>query len=249
MKIVRFEIEGKIGIGDWGKEEIRELTGDLSSLKPNGKSFPSKKVRLLTPCVPSKIIAVGKNYPSHVKELSSPTPTEPILFLKPPSALLPPNGNIIYPSMSKRVDFEAELGVVIKKRVQGISPEEVDSAILGYTCINDVTARDLQKKDGQWTRAKSFDTFAPVGPWIVTDLNPVDLRVESYLNGERKQSGRTSEMIFDILTLICFISKVMTLEPGDLIATGTPAGIGPMKKGDTIEIRINEIGTLKNQVV
>ena len=249
MKIVRFEFEGKICIGEWGEEEIRELTGDLSSLKPKGKSYPSKKVRLLAPCVPSKIIAVGKNYPSHVKELSSPTPKEPILFIKPPSALLPPNGNIIYPSMSKRVDFEAELGVVIKQRVQGISSEDIDSVILGYTCINDVTARDLQKKDGQWTRAKSFDTFAPVGPWIVTDLNPANLRVESYLNGEQRQSGRTSEMLFDIKTLIRFISNVMTLEPGDLIATGTPAGIGPMKRGDTIEIRIDEIGTLKNQVV
>ena len=249
MKIVRFEIEGKIGIGEWEKEEIRELTGDLSSLKPKGKSYHPKKVRLITPCVPSKIIAVGKNYPSHVKELSSPTPMEPILFLKPTSALLPPNGNIIYPSMSKRVDFEAELGVVIKQRVRGISSEDVDSVILGYTCINDVTARDLQKKDGQWTRAKSFDTFAPVGPWIVTDLNPVDLRVESYLNGERRQSGRISELLFDIKTLICFISNIMTLEPGDLIATGTPAGIGPMKRGDTIEIRIDGIGTLKNQVV
>jgi len=249
MKIVRFEFEGKICIGEWGEEEIRELTGDLSSLKPNGKSYHSKKVRLLAPCVPSKIIAVGKNYPSHVKELSSPTPKEPILFIKPASALLPPNGNIIYPSMSKRVDFEAELGVVIKQRIQGISSEDIDSVILGYTCINDVTARDLQKKDGQWTRAKSFDTFAPVGPWIVTDLNPVNLRVESYLNGERRQSGWTSEMLFDIKTLIRFISNVMTLEPGDLIATGTPAGIGPMKRGDTIEIRIDEIGTLKNQVV
>ena len=249
MKIVRFEFDEKIKIGDWGEEGIRELTGDLSSLKPNGKTFPSEKVRLLVPCVPSKIIAVGKNYPSHVKELSSPTPKEPILFLKPPSALLPQNGNIVYPTMSKRVDFEAELGVVIKKRVQGFSSEDIDSVILGYTCINDVTARDLQKTDGQWTRAKSFDTFAPVGPWIVTDLNPVNLRVESYLNGKRKQSGLVSELLFDILTLIRFISTVMTLEPGDIIATGTPAGIGPMKKGDTIEIRIDEIGTLKNQVV
>ena len=248
MKIVRFECEGKIGIGEWDEGGIRELTGDLSSLELTGKRFHSEKVLLLAPCMPSKIIAVGKNYPSHVKELSSPTPQEPILFMKPTSALLPPNGDIIYPSMSRRVDFEAELGVVIKQRVQGI-PEDIDSVILGYTCINDVTARDLQKKDGQWTRAKSFDTFAPVGPWIVTDINPGDLCVESYLNGERRQSGRTSEMLFDIPTLIRFISGVMTLEPGDLIATGTPAGIGPMKRGDTIEIRIDEIGTLKNQVV
>jgi 2-keto-4-pentenoate hydratase/2-oxohepta-3-ene-1,7-dioic acid hydratase in catechol pathway len=150
--------------------------------------------------------------------------------------------------MSRQVDYEAELGIVIKDRTSRIGPDEAQDHILGYTCANDVTARDLQRKDGQWTRAKSFDTFCPVGPWIETDLNPDDLLVESYLNGERKQSSRTSQFIFNVNHLVSFISHVMTLEPGDLIITGTPAGIGPMKPGDEIEVRIEGIGSLKNNV-
>jgi 2-keto-4-pentenoate hydratase/2-oxohepta-3-ene-1,7-dioic acid hydratase in catechol pathway len=194
-------------------------------------------------------VAVGKNYVEHVKEFSGEIPKEPILFLKPASALLPTEGEIVYPTLAQRVDYEAELGVVIKHRTRGIPPEQAGEVILGYTCVNDVTARDLQKRDGQWTRAKSFDTFAPVGPWIVTDLDPNDLKIESFLNGIPKQSGRTSQMIFGINTLISFISSVMTLEPGDLIATGTPAGVGPMQRGDLIEVSIEGIGTLRNRVV
>jgi 2-keto-4-pentenoate hydratase/2-oxohepta-3-ene-1,7-dioic acid hydratase in catechol pathway len=175
-------------------------------------------------------------------------PEDPILFLKPPTSLIGPDAAIIWPSMSQQVDYEGELGIVIRDRVRGIAPNEVRDHILGYTCANDVTARDLQKKDGQWTRAKGFDTFCPVGPWIETDLDPADLLVESYLNGERRQSSRTSQLIFGIERLVSFISHVMTLQPGDLIITGTPAGIGPMRPGDEIEVRIEGIGSLKNRV-
>jgi 2-keto-4-pentenoate hydratase/2-oxohepta-3-ene-1,7-dioic acid hydratase in catechol pathway len=175
-------------------------------------------------------------------------PEEPVIFLKPATTIIGPGESIICPRTSSRVDYEAELGVVVKDRTRNISPEEAPDHILGYTCANDVTARDLQKKDGQWTRAKSFDTFCPVGPWIETDLDPGDLLIQSYLNGERRQSSRTSQLIFNVHELVSFISGIMTLEPGDLIITGTPAGIGPMKPGDEIEVRIEGIGSLKNIV-
>ena len=249
MKIIRFESDQNTFMGELKGEKIHVLTGNLSSLKAEEKIFDLQKVRLLVPCQPTKIIAVGKNYLEHIKEFSGETPKEPILFMKPPTALLPTEGDIIYPEMARRVDYEAELGVVMKAKAKGISPEEVEKHILGYTCVNDVTARDLQKKDGQWTRAKSFDTFAPIGPWIVTDLNPFDLKIESALNGELRQSGRTSQMLFNIRELISFISRVMTLEPGDVVATGTPSGIGPMRRGDFIEVTIEGIGTLRNRVV
>jgi 2-keto-4-pentenoate hydratase/2-oxohepta-3-ene-1,7-dioic acid hydratase in catechol pathway len=175
-------------------------------------------------------------------------PEIPILFLKPPTTVIGPGETIVYPAMSRQVDYEAELGVVIKDHIHHIVPEDARKHILGYTCVNDVTARDLQKMDGQWTRAKSFDTFCPIGPWIETDLITDDLLVESYLNGKRMQSARTSQFIFKLDYLVSFISQVMTLEPGDLILTGTPAGIGPMKPGDEIEIRVEGIGSLKNTV-
>ena len=176
-------------------------------------------------------------------------PAEPVLFLKPPTTVIGPGDTVVYPAASLQVDYEAELGVVIKKRTRGVGPEEAPDHILGYTCANDVTARDLQKKDGQWTRAKSFDTFCPVGPWIETGLDPADLLIQSYLNGERRQSSRTSQLIFKVNELVSFISGIMTLEPGDLIITGTPAGIGPMQPGDEIEVRIEGIGSLKNRVI
>jgi 2-keto-4-pentenoate hydratase/2-oxohepta-3-ene-1,7-dioic acid hydratase in catechol pathway len=205
-------------------------------------------VRLLAPCSPTKVIAVGLNYRDHAQELGLPIPDTPIIFLKPPTSVIGPDDSIRYPETSSRVDYEAELGIVIKDRVKDIRPDEARGHILGYTCANDVTARDLQKKDGQWTRAKSFDTFCPVGPWIETELDPDDLLVESYLNGARRQSSRTSQFIFKTNYLISFISQVMTLYPGDLIITGTPAGIGPMERGDEIEVRIEGIGSLKNVV-
>jgi 2-keto-4-pentenoate hydratase/2-oxohepta-3-ene-1,7-dioic acid hydratase in catechol pathway len=176
------------------------------------------------------------------------TSDSPIIFLKPPTSVIGPDEVITYPAMSAQVDYEAELGVVIKDSTRNIKPEEARDHILGYTCVNDVTARDLQKKDGQWTRAKSFDTFCPLGPWIETDLDPADLLVEAYLNGERRQSSRTSQFIFSVHQLISFISEIMTLYPGDLVITGTPPGVGPMKPGDAIEVRIEGIGSLTNRV-
>jgi 2-keto-4-pentenoate hydratase/2-oxohepta-3-ene-1,7-dioic acid hydratase in catechol pathway len=193
-------------------------------------------------------VAVGVNYQDHAAEFKKDLPKEPLLFLKPSTAVLGPQEPIHLPSRSRRVDYEAELAVVIRKRTSKIGPEETPDFILGYTCINDVTARDLQKEDGQWTRAKGFDTFAPLGPWIVTDLSPDNLKIESYLNGERRQSASTVQLIFKVPALVSFISQVMTLLPGDVIATGTPAGVGPMKSGDTIEVVIEGIGRLTNPV-
>ncbi|MBI3609480.1 MAG: fumarylacetoacetate hydrolase family protein [Nitrospirae bacterium] len=249
MKFVRFRYNDKITYGLLENETIRIIEGDpFSGTKPTDKEVPLKSVRLLAPCEPSKIVAVGVNYPDHAAEFKKELPKEPLLFLKPSTAVLDPQEPICLPSRSRRVDYEAELAVVIKKRAAKIEPEASREFILGYTCINDVTARDLQKEDGQWTRAKGFDTFAPLGPWIVTDISPDNLKIESYLNGERRQSAGTAQLIFKVPTLVSFISQVMTLLPGDVIATGTPAGVGPMKSGDRIEIVIEGIGRLMNPV-
>jgi 2-keto-4-pentenoate hydratase/2-oxohepta-3-ene-1,7-dioic acid hydratase in catechol pathway len=249
MRLVRFLAQGRPAYGILKGDEVVELEGEgYSSLSTRKAVHRASSVELLAPCAPTKVVAVGLNYLDHAKELGMAVPESPILFLKPPTAVIGPRGTIVCPAMSRQVDYEAELGIVIKDRVSGISPGESRAHILGYTCVNDVTARDLQKQDGQWTRAKSFDTFCPVGPWIETDLDPADLLVESYLNGERRQSSRTSQFIFGVDHLVSFISQVMTLEPGDLIITGTPAGIGPMQPGDEVEVRIEGIGSLVNNV-
>lgn len=215
-----------------------------------GQAIPFSGVTLLAPVEPSKIVCIGLNYHAHVQASFSAdsAPEKPLIFLKPPSAIIGPGDKIVHPPESERVDYEAELGVVIGKPARHIPIESAVEHIFGFTCVNDVTARDLQKKDGQWSRAKGFDTFCPVGPWIVDELNFKDVLVEGVHNGEIKQSGRTSQMIFDIPFLISYISAVMTLFPGDLISTGTPSGIAPMKSGDTIEIRVEGIGTLKNSM-
>lgn len=197
---------------------------------------------------PTKVVLVGLNYRDHAKELKMPLPEEPILFLKPPTAVIGPEDSIIYPEQSKRVDYEAELAVVIKDKCKDIEPDEVMEHVEGFTCLNDVTARDLQSMDVQWTRAKSFDTFCPVGPKIVRDIEPNNVKIQSYLNGELRQDSNTSNFIFNTEELVSFVSKVMTLLPGDIVATGTPSGIGAMEKGDTIEIKIEGIGTLRNYV-
>jgi 2-keto-4-pentenoate hydratase/2-oxohepta-3-ene-1,7-dioic acid hydratase in catechol pathway len=197
---------------------------------------------------PTKIVCVGLNYHCHAKELGMNTPHHPILFMKPITSLIGPGDKIIYPSQSKRVDYEAELAIVIKDKVKDISKREAMKHIEGFTCLNDVTARDLQKLDKQWVRSKSFDTFCPVGPKIVKSINPNNVRIQSFLNGELKQDSNTSEFIFKVEELVSFISQVMTLNPGDIIATGTPSGIGPMHKGDKIEVKIDGIGTLRNYV-
>jgi 2-keto-4-pentenoate hydratase/2-oxohepta-3-ene-1,7-dioic acid hydratase in catechol pathway len=249
MKLLRFQVQGRAACGILQGDEVTELEGDFfGPLKALSTVHARASVRFLAPCSPSKIIAVGLNYRDHARELELPVPETPVIFLKPPTAIIGPGDIIHYPGTSSRVDYEAELGIVMKDRVKDLRPEEARGHILGYTCANDVTARDLQKKDGQWTRAKSFDTFCPFGPWIETELEPDDLLVESYLNGVRCQSSRTSQFIFKADRLVSFISQVMTLCPGDLIITGTPAGIGPMKKGDEIEVRIEGIGSLKNTV-
>ncbi|MBW2989322.1 fumarylacetoacetate hydrolase family protein [Candidatus Woesearchaeota archaeon] len=198
---------------------------------------------------PTKIVCVGLNYHCHAKELGMNTPRHPIIFLKPTTSLIGNSQDIIYPSISKRVDYEAELALVIGKKGKNIPVSRAMSYIKGFTCLNDVTARDLQKLDGQWTRAKSFDTFCPVGPKLTKSIDPNNVKIQSFLNGELKQDSCTSEFIFKVEEVVSFISKVMTLYQGDIISTGTPKGIGPMKKGDRIEVRIEGIGSLVNRVV
>ena len=241
MKIYRFLHQGRpsVGIAD-GEQVFRHEGPDALHLGGRVDEPPHliASLQLLPPVTPSKIVAVGRNYADHAKELGNDTPAEPIIFLKPPSAVLPPGGTIVRPPQSQRVDYEGELAVVIGER----------GTVLGYTCANDVTARDLQKKDVQFTRAKSFDTFAPLGPCIDTAVDPNDLAITTRVNGAVKQSGRTSMMVFDCAFLIAFISSVMTLLPGDVILTGTPAGVGPLVAGDVVEVSIEGIGILRNSV-
>ena len=210
---------------------------------------PLSAASLLPPVTPSKIVCVGRNYRDHVKEMGSELPTEPLLFLKPPSSLLAPGGIVRLPAASARVDYEGELALVIGRRVRHLKPEDWRSAIRGYTLANDVTARDLQAKDDQWTRAKGFDTFCPVGPWVSDELDPTSgLTLETRVNGELRQRGSTLDFLFPIPALLAHITSVMTLEPGDLILTGTPSGIGPLKAGDCVEVSIPGLGVLANTV-
>jgi len=215
--------------------------------EPTGESVPFNSIELLAPAEPTKIVCVGLNYKDHAAEMNEALPEEPKIFMKPITALLDPGKPIRYPRQSQRVDFEAELAFVLGKTV-GPGLDDQD-AIFGYTCANDVTARDLQKRDGQWTRAKGFDSFCPLGPVLVSGLNVDNLKVECSLNGEPKQSGRTSNLIFNPMQILYFVAEVMTLSPGDVILTGTPAGIGPMKVGDEVEVSIEGIGRLNNLVI
>ncbi len=250
MKIVRFAIGRKIGYGILRGNSIQAIVGKpYRSLKLAEQYYRLSEVKLRSPCQPSKIVCLGLNYRSHAEETNSPVPKAPLIFLKPSTAVIGPEDDIIYPSMSTRVDYEGELGVVIKKPAWQVSTEDALDDVLGYTCFNDVSARDLQRSDGQWTRAKGFDTFAAVGPCIETELDPENTALETYLNGELKQRGNTNDLIYSVREVISFISNVMTLLPGDVIATGTPSGIGPMHHGDTVEIGIAPIGTLRNYVV
>lgn len=210
--------------------------------------LPLDKIRLLAPVTPGKIICVGRNYVEHAREQGAEVPEIPILFLKPPSSIIGPGDVIVRPPQSQQVEHEAELVVVIGKRGRWIDPEHAHEYIFGYTVGNDVTARDLQRRDGQWTRGKGFDTFCPIGPWIETDLDPSDLLITCRVDGELRQMASTREMVFSIGQLIVFISSVMTLEPGDVIFSGTPAGIGPLVTGNTVEVNIEGLGTLRNTV-
>lgn len=259
MRIVRFQAQTGIRFGVVEHDIVYEVRGGIADFVPGavsdparhmraGRAYPLDAVTLLAPCLPSKIVAVGLNYRSHAEEIRMQLPEEPLLFLKPSTAVIGPGDAIIYPPMSKRIDYEAELGVILGAVAKNVSEHEAHRYILGYTCFNDVTARDLQGKDKQFTRSKSFDTFAPLGPWIETELDPCNVKVQAYLEGELKQSGSTADMVFSVNQLVSFVSKVMTLLPGDVIATGTPAGIGPMRAGDCIEIVVEGIGTLPNRV-
>jgi 2-keto-4-pentenoate hydratase/2-oxohepta-3-ene-1,7-dioic acid hydratase in catechol pathway len=237
--------------------QLQEILGVLAgrdarkplALASRGTSWPVAEVKFLPPVNPSKIVCVGRNYVEHAKELGNEAPNEPLIFLKPPSAVIAPEEPIVLPSVSQRVDYEGELGVIIGRRCRGLGPsDDVSPYIAGYTCLNDVTARDLQKRDAQWTRAKGFDTFCPLGPVLETSLDPRAM-VETFVNGMSKQSACLAEMIFSVDVIIRFVAQVMTLEPGDVIATGTPAGVGPLAAGDVVEVSVSGIGTLRNSVV
>ncbi|MHC1594646.1 MAG: fumarylacetoacetate hydrolase family protein [Methanotrichaceae archaeon] len=236
--IVRFREGDRIDSGFLSNDIVETVDGDECRLE---------EVELLAPVEPSKVICVGLNYSEHARELEMDLPEEPIIFLKPPSAVIGPGADIVIPSASREVDYEGELAVVIGKRSRNVTASEVNGHILGYACFNDVTARDLQRKDGQWTRAKSFDTFAPLGPGVVP-VDPGDLKIETRVNGTVRQSSRTSDLIFSVPELVEFISGIMTLEPGDVIATGTPPGVGSLQGGDVVEVEIEGLGTLWNRV-
>jgi 2-keto-4-pentenoate hydratase/2-oxohepta-3-ene-1,7-dioic acid hydratase in catechol pathway len=250
MVFCRFQSGDIQGWGEVEQHEVWEVAPDIFfSPERTGRSFPMQDVRFLAPCKPSKIIAVGLNYKAHIEEFGrTQIPTEPVIFLKAPSAVIGLNEPIRLPKGITPVDYEAELAVVIGKRGRHIPEAQAMDYVLGCTCLNDVTARALQKQDGQWARAKSFDTFAPIGPWIVEGLPTNDLRVEAYVNNKTVQQGNTRNMIFPVPRLVSFISSVMTLEPGDVISTGTPMGVGPIKDGDVVEIFVEGVGRLRNPV-
>jgi 2-keto-4-pentenoate hydratase/2-oxohepta-3-ene-1,7-dioic acid hydratase in catechol pathway len=249
MKLARYLHDGHIRYGLVEEETIHELLlTPFSGMERQGRSYGLNDVELLPPSYPQKIIAVGLNYRDHAEEVGMPIPTEPMLFMKPPSSLIPHGGSIIYPAMSERVDYEAELAVVVKTQCIRVPTREAPAHILGYTCANDVTARDLQIKDGQWTRAKGFDTFCPLGPFIETDVDLDELVVELRLNGETRQSSAVSNLIFSPAELVSFVSHIMTLYPGDVIITGTPSGIGELQVGDVVEVSIEGVGLLRNSV-
>jgi 2-keto-4-pentenoate hydratase/2-oxohepta-3-ene-1,7-dioic acid hydratase in catechol pathway len=252
MRIARYEHEGRAryGLVDPESGKVREIAGDpFVRVETTGDARRLEEVRLLAPVIPGKIVAVGLNYRDHARELGMEIPGEPLLFLKAPSALLGPGGEIVYPPQSQRVDYEAELAVVIGRVAKNVKEKDAAAYILGYTCINDVTARDLQMKDGQFARSKGFDTFAPLGPVIVTDFEPNEAPVRCLVNGEVRQDGNTREMIASVYRLVEYISSNMTLFPGDVIATGTPPGVGSVRVGDVVTVEVGGIGALTNRVV
>lgn len=255
MKLCRFKASEKISFGVIEGDSVFEIKDDplapgFSGEVKKGTEHKLDKVKLLAPVMPSKIVAIGLNYKAHAAEFGKPLPEEPMIFIKPSTAVIGPEDEIIYPGhMSHRVDYEGELGLVIGKAAKEVQVKDAAEYILGYTCVNDVTARDLQGKDIQYTRAKGFDTFAPIGPSIETNLDPLDATIQTYLNGQLKQNTSSKDMIFNVFQLVSFVSHVMTLLPGDIITTGTPSGIGKMRPGDVVEVRIEGIGGLKNRVV
>ncbi len=249
MKIARILHENKEVYAIVEGDRLRLAEGSpFTKLAPTAAAIPLEGARLLAPCVPGKALCVGLNYRDHAAEFGHPIPESPVIFIKPTSALIGPLDAIVRPALSRRVDYEAELVAVIGKKAKNVSAAEALDYLLGYTCGNDVTARDLQPKNGQWTISKSFDTFLSIGPWIETELDSSSLDVDAYLNGERKQHSNTKNLIFPVPELIAYLSSVMTLEPGDIIMTGTPSGVGPMAESDEIAIEIEGIGRLVNKV-
>lgn len=267
MRIARFSADGSpaFGVveGPPGSEVVARIDGHpFAPFGFSGERFPVADVRLLAPVLPSKVLAVGKNYADHISEMASDlaldagaemggdAPEEPLVFLKPSTSVIGPGDAIAYPvRASERVDYEGELAVVIGRLCRDVSRERVRDVLLGYTCANDVTARDLQARDGQWTRAKGFDTFCPLGPWIETALDPAHLRLTTTVNDQVRQDASTSLLLHDVAALVAHVSAVMTLLPGDVLLTGTPAGVGPLRVGDVVSVTIDGIGTLTNRVV
>lgn len=250
MRIVRAAYQNERFYAILEAERVIRLTGmPYAGIVRDGREYALEGVRLIAPAEPTKIVCVGKNYKAHADEMKEGQPEEPLLFLKPSTCIVGNEEAVVYPNLSKRVDYEAELGVVIGRAAHAVQPGHAHEYIFGYTCLNDVTARDIQKGDGQWTRGKGFDTFCPIGPWIETEFDAGNARVRSILNGEVRQDSTTAMMTHSIDKLICYMSACLTLLPGDVIATGTPEGIGPMQRGDVIEVEIEGIGTLKNRIV
>jgi 2-keto-4-pentenoate hydratase/2-oxohepta-3-ene-1,7-dioic acid hydratase in catechol pathway len=250
VRIARFSHEGAVSFGVIEGDTIAQISAHpFGPIEFTGGRAPLSAVKLLAPVLPSKVVAIGKNYASHAAEMGGEVPEQPLIFLKPSTSVIAGGDAIASPPSSERVDYEGELAVVIGRLCRDVPVERAMEVVLGYTCANDVTARDQQKTDGQWSRAKGYDTFCPLGPWIETDVDPADLQITTRLNGEVKQDSRTSMIVHKIPTLIAYITSCMTLLPGDVILTGTPDGIGPMQIGDTVEVEIEGVGTLTNRVV
>jgi 2-keto-4-pentenoate hydratase/2-oxohepta-3-ene-1,7-dioic acid hydratase in catechol pathway len=249
VRIARFSYGDGVAFGVVEDEHVIPIVGHpFAPIERTDVALPLDDVRLLAPVLPSKVVAIGKNYASHAEEMGGEVPERPLIFLKPSTAVIGPREPIASPSSSQRVDYEGELAVVISRLCRDVPEERAMDTVLGYTCANDVTARDQQKADGQWSRAKGYDTFCPIGPWIETEIDPTDLAIRTTLNGEKKQDSRTSMLVHKIPALIAYITSCMTLLPGDVILTGTPDGIGPMQVGDEVSVEIEGIGTLTNPV-
>ncbi|GEA81980.1 fumarylacetoacetate hydrolase family protein [Cellulomonas sp. CW35] len=258
MRIARFTIgsDPRFALveGEPGSEELVVITGDpiYTPVQPTGERIPldDDAVRLLAPVIPrSKVVGVGRNYADHAAEMGNELPTQPLLFLKPNTSVVGPDDPVVLPDWTEEVSYEAELAVVIGKVTKGVTPERALDHVFGFTVANDITARDIQRSDSQWTRAKGFDGSCPLGPWIVPGLDVDDLAVRSRVNGEPRQDGRTSQMVFDVAYLVSYVSEVFTLLPGDVILTGTPAGVGPVVDRDVVECEVEGIGTLRNPVL
>lgn len=249
MQFIRYAFQDEEGVGIVEDESVYRIAGDQFEEWERGERVASlADIRLLAPVRPSKIVCVGRNYAAHAAEHGADVPEEPLLFLKPPSAVIGPGATIRLPALSEQVEHEAELTVVIGKRCRHVAPADAWDVIFGYTCANDVTARDLQRSDGQWTRAKGFDTFCPVGPAIVTDFTPANVDVICRVNGQVRQKANTRDMVFPIPDLIAAVTAVMTLEPGDILLTGTPEGVSPIHANDSVQVEVTGLGVLQNPV-